>query len=177
MSNIFNENEQKIRRYIDQFGLGEREKSPNGVDRRVLDEKDLEKLDRIITMTRNGLTPKSVEKFLSEDLIIVKKNEMDEMKKFFNSTLQEQNQKMIQMENRFKEFEEQKMMQLTYQNEKTEIIEKLEQRLEEKIKEMEERKENNDNQNKKVSELEADLLKMQKKLAEIETKKPFWKFW
>lgn len=133
-SDLLELNEQTARRYIDDFKLGSREKGANGVERRILNEKEFNRLSEIVELKEKGFTPKTIQLILSADLAVVSKDRLLKIEENVNKTFEEYGKSYIEMQNRIKSLERvnQKAIELkeSAKEEKDDEIEELKKKME-----------------------------------------------
>lgn len=142
-SDILELNEQTTRRYIDDFKLGTREQGANGVERRILNEKDFDRLSEIVELKKKGFTPKTIGLILSADLAVVPKSQLDQIQQNMKKAFEEYGQEYLNMQQKIEALEETNKKALEFKEKKSEEenkeieelkkkMEKLESRLDEK---------------------------------------------
>lgn len=154
-SDLLGINEQQARRYIDDFKLGTREKGTNGVERRVLEEKDFDRLSEIVELKDKGFTPKTIGLLLSSDLTVVSKDRLQKIEKSIEQSFEKYGQEYLEMKNKIEELEENSQKML-------------------------EEKEKESGKDEKIKELTELVNKLDNKVTEMQdqkkSKKPFWGF-
>lgn len=145
-SDLLGINEQQARRYIDEFKLGTREKSTNGVERRILEEKDFDRLSEIVELKEKGFTPKTIGLLLSSDLTVVSKDRLRKIEKTIEDSFKKYGQEYLEMQQKIEQLEQknQKMLETKEdQEEKDKKIEELSEivyKLDSKVKLLQEEK-------------------------------------
>lgn len=154
-SDLLGINEQQAKRYIDDFKLGTREKGTNGVERRVLEEKDFDRLSEIVELKDKGFTPKTIGLLLSSDLTVVSKDRLQKIEKSIEQSFEKYGQEYLEMKNKIEELEENSQKML-------------------------EEKEKESGKDEKIKELTELVNKLDNKVTEMQdqkkSKKPFWGF-
>lgn len=145
-SDLLDLNEQTTRRYIDDFKLGTREKSSNNVERRILSEKDFDKLSEIVGLKEKGFTPKTIGLILSADLAVVSKDHLQKIENKMQSSFEQYGLEYLKMQERLESLELENQKQIEYvqkENEKDEKIKELTEivnKLDEKVNSLKEQK-------------------------------------